>query len=146
MHKKCGNYMEPHKFTKIKITNAEDFNVLSLILQDSIYSLSMGSFHADKKNCLRMIFNRFCWENSSLYTRVHTAIYIHDVKNIYVNDSINDDNKHQMLNLLTSYVTGENEIIFVFSENKKIKIEVSELLVYVKDLHEPWPINVMPLH
>lgn len=138
--------MKTHEFTKIKITNHNDFNLLSMLLQDSIYSLYMGSFHADKRNCLRMIFNRFCWENSSSYTRTHTAVYIHDVKNVYVNNQINDDNRHQLLNLLTCYVTDKNEIIFIFSDNKNIKIDVSEILVYVKDIHEPWPTHTIPSH
>ena len=115
--------MSDHERLKLKATSDSDMDILSTMLQDSIYKFNMCSYHEDYQKCFRMIFNRFCWENDDKeQTRAHIGLYIHNVENIFVNKEILNDSKIQYLNLLMCYCTDENNIYFVFSESKKIKI------------------------
>lgn len=139
--------MIDHEQLKLKATNKADIDVLSAMLQDSIYKFNMCSYHDEHQKCFRMIFNRFCWENADReQSRTHIGLYIHNVESIFVNHEISNNSKIQYLNLLMCYCTDENDIYFIFSENKKIRIHVGEILVYAKDLHTPWPTHNIPSH
>ena len=152
--------MESQKFF-LKAHNEEGCDVISSLLQDSIFHISSHSFHDDKK-CLRLMLNRFCWELLSeedhrnaekgvpdrpgrQYYRVHSGLYIHDVQSVTVNDNFKDIAQERYLNLLTMHAAG-NEINLQFSGHKNVCLKVNSLNIYLNDLHDRYPSPVRSLH
>ena len=135
---------------KLKATNHEQVDVISALLQDAIFHINMCSFDEDNEKCLRLLFNRFCWEcedeDTLVHYRVHTVIYIHHVEAIYANKQIKEHSRGDFLSLLGMHSTNENEIILLFSGNRQVKIEVSEILLYMQDINNPWPTYTTPHH
>ena len=132
----------------IKAETIEECDVISALVQDSIFHMTYHSFHEDKK-CLRLMINRFCWElekdfeQHQCYFRVHSGLYIHGVESITVNGNFKRSNGY--LNLLAMHAS-EHEINLLFSEHKHICVNISELRVYLKDLHDVYPTLVKPCH
>lgn len=135
---------------KLKATHHEQIDVISALLQDAIFHINMCSFDEDNKNCLRLLFNRFCWEcedgDNLLHYRIHTTLYIHDVKAIYANQQMKKHTTKNFLNLLGIHSTNDRELIFLFSENKQVKVEVDDILVYMQDINNPWTTYTTPRH
>ncbi|MDR1983108.1 MAG: DUF2948 family protein [Holosporaceae bacterium] len=131
----------------IKAISLEECDTISSLVQDSILHISFHSFHEEKK-CLRLMLNRFCWESvdcfdkEKCYYRVHSGLYIHNINSIMVNNNIRE---HKYLNMLTFH-SSKNEINLIFSGNKHMCINVSDTLIYLKDLHEKHPTPTLPVH
>jgi hypothetical protein len=131
----------------IKAKNFNECDAVSSLVQDSLLHISFHSFHEEKK-CLRFMLNRFCWESvdffeeEECYHRVHSGLYIHNINSITINDNMRKDS---YLNLL-AFHSSENEINLIFSENKHMCIGISNVLVYLKDLHEKYPTISLPIH
>jgi hypothetical protein len=131
----------------IKAEDFADCDIISSLLQDSIFHVSFHSFHKEKK-CLRLLLNRFCWEaadpfnEDQCYYRVHSGLYIGHVESVAANDDLKKD---RYLNLLALH-SSNGEINLVFSENKSILIGVSNILIYLKDLHDKYPTMSIPEH
>ncbi|MDR0678525.1 MAG: DUF2948 family protein [Holosporaceae bacterium] len=136
-----------HEKLLIKAVNFEECDIISSLVQDSILHISFHSFHEDQK-CLRLMLNRFCWEftnsfdEKKCYYRVHSGLYIHNVNSIMVNNNIRE---HSYLNMLTLH-SSKNEINLVFSGNKHMRVNIGNILVYLKDLHEKHPTLSLPVH
>lgn len=133
----------------LKARSEEDCDVISALLQDSIFKVSGCHYLADQK-CFRIIFNRFCWEHShkfdeeQCYHRVHSGLYIHNVKTVHVNDNF-QKKPHHYYNLLAMHA-NKNEINLIFSDHRHIYIKVDGILVYLKDLHDKYPTLSKPKH
>ncbi len=133
----------------LKAQSEEDCDIISALLQDSIFKIS-GCDYIENQKCFRIIFNRFCWEHlhefeeEQCYYRVHSGLYIHNIKTIHVNDNFQKE-PHHYYNLLAIHANGD-EINLIFSDHRHIYIKVSELLVYLKDLHESYPTLSKPQH
>lgn len=135
---------------KLKATNHEQVDVMSALLQDAIFHINMCSFDENEEKCLRLLFNRFCWEcedeDNLVHYRIHTAIYIHNVKAVYANNHIKEHKRKHFLNLLGIHSTNDNEIILLFSDNKQVKVEVDKILIYMQDINNPWITYTTPRH
>lgn len=133
----------------LKAQSEEDCDVVSALLQDSISKISGCSYIEDMK-CFRILLNRFCWEHShkfeeeQCYHRVHSGLYIHNIKTIHVNDNFRKKT-HHFYNLLAMHANG-NEINLIFSDHRHIYITVDGILVYLKDLHDHFPTLSRPEH
>ncbi|MDR0753468.1 MAG: DUF2948 family protein [Holosporaceae bacterium] len=131
----------------LKVEDFEGCDLISSLLQDSIFHISLHFFH-EKKKRFHLMLNRFCWEHAGrfdknqCYYRVHSGLYIHHVDSIFAHGSIE---KEQYLNLLTFH-SSRNEINMVFSGSRHICINISNILVYLKDLHDMYPTMAMPMH
>jgi hypothetical protein len=131
----------------IKAENFAECDLISSLLQDSIFHLSFHSFHEELK-CLRLMLNRFCWESvnsfdgDQSYYRVHSGLYIHNVESITANDNLKKD---RYLNLL-AFHSSNGEINLIFSEDRHIRVGVNNILIYLKDLHDKYPTTLLPKH
>ncbi|MDR1334046.1 MAG: DUF2948 family protein [Holosporaceae bacterium] len=131
----------------IKVEDFEGADLVSSLVQDSIFHISLHSFEKKEKT-LSLMLNRFCWESVPLfeeekcYYRVHSGLYIHHVESINIKSNIKDD---QYLNLLAFHLS-EKEINLIFSDDKHICINVSGILIYLKDLHDKYPTLSLPGH
>lgn len=133
----------------LKATDSFECDILSSLLQDSIFHISFHSFDKEK-SCFIMMVHRFCWEHENLNNehsdfRVHSGLYIHHVKDVKFNGSIVRNKEDKFLNLLTMHAS-DNEINFIFSENKHILVEVEKISIYLKDLHDKTPTITRPQH
>ncbi|MDR1375439.1 MAG: DUF2948 family protein [Holosporaceae bacterium] len=133
----------------LKADNIESCDLLSSLLQDSIFHISGHSFSGPRGR-LRLLLNRFCWESfndfheNQCYFRVHSGLYIQNIDSIIVND--NFKNGHEAyLNLLALHAS-EKEINLIFSNHKHVCINVSGLLMHLKDLHDRYPTPSCPIH
>lgn len=133
----------------IKAQDEQDCDVISALLQDSIFEIS-GCKYLDKEKCLRLILNRFCWEHShrfddeQCYHRVHAGLYIHNVKGVKTNNLF-ESGTIPYLNLLAVHAS-KDEINLLFSDKKHMYIEVDNILIYLKDLHTKYPTSAKPTH
>jgi hypothetical protein len=131
----------------IKVENFEGGDLISSLIQDSIFHISLHSFGKKEKN-FSLMLNRFCWESVPLfeeekcYYRVHSGLYIHHVESVVVHGDMEND---QYLNLLAFHLS-EKEINLIFSNNKHICIGISEILIYLKDLPDKYPTLSLPEH
>lgn len=131
----------------LKATSVEECDVISSLAQDSIFHFQYHFF--DEQSCgFHLMLNRFCWEHdkdgNDCYYRVHSGLYIHNVTAVRVNQAFKN-NRHKYLSLLTVH-TSPHEINLLFADNKHVCVEVSEILVYLKDLHDKYPTMVKPSH
>ncbi|MDR1334550.1 MAG: DUF2948 family protein [Holosporaceae bacterium] len=138
-----------HGIMAIKADNIESCDLISSLLQDSIFHISYHSFNENKK-CLRLLLNRFCWESvgnfteTQCYFRVHSGLYVQHIDSIIVNDNFKSSGD-VYLNLLTLH-TSKKEINLIFSDNKHVCINVNGLLIHLKDLHDKYPTPSCPVH
>lgn len=136
----------------LKASDVESCDVISSLLQDSIIHISSLSFHEDRK-CLRLMVNRFCWElldeskkrKDHHYFRVHSGLYIHNIKNISISDNFKKILHDRYLNLLAMHY-ADDEISILFSGHKNAYIKIDDVCIYLKDLHEKYPTPSMPNH
>lgn len=146
--------MECSRF-RLKACDEAGCDVISSLLQDSIFHITSHSFHEDRQ-CLRLILNRFCWELTKAEEigvdyrdaggyRVHSGLYVYNVRNVTVNDNFKDITRERYLNLLAMHANG-GEINLLFSGHKNICLAVSDLRVYLKDLHERYPTPTRSFH
>ncbi|MDR2067883.1 MAG: DUF2948 family protein [Holosporaceae bacterium] len=133
----------------IKADSIDGCDLISSLLQDSIFHISHHSFNENKK-CLRLMLNRFCWESigdfaeTQCYFRVHSGLYIQNIDSISVNDNFrNGDDAY--LSLLTLHAS-EKEINLIFSDHKHVCININGLLIHLKDLHDKYPTPSCPVH
>jgi hypothetical protein len=133
----------------LKADSIEGCDLISSLLQDSIFHISCHSFDENKK-CLRLMLNRFCWESlggfseTQCYFRVHSGLYVQNIDSIVVNDNFRSGGA-AYLNLLTLQVS-EKEINLIFSDNKHVCVNVNSLLIHLKDLHDKYPTPSCPIH
>jgi hypothetical protein len=130
----------------VKANNVDDCDVLSSLLQDSIFHISTPSFH-EKKGCLRLLLNRFCWETKEedVFFRVHSGLYIHHVTAVTVNDNFKKIRQEQYLDLLAMHISSE-EVNILFSGDKIMCAKISDTCIHLKDLSDRYPTMVCPGH
>jgi hypothetical protein len=138
----------------LKATDIENCDIISSLLQDSIFHVSALSFHENRK-CLRLVINRFCWElikdnletgaKRKHYFRVHSGLYIHNIQSITINDNFKKIKEEKYINLLAMHAS-EKEINLLFSGHKTACIKIEDICVYLKDLHDKYPTPALPEH
>lgn len=134
---------------QLKATTLEECDVISTLVQDSIFHFQLHMLD-NKTNCFHMLINRFCWEDvenfdkEQCYFRVHSGLYVHNVKTVIVNENLRN-NRHKYLSLLAVHVSQE-EVNILFADNKHICIKINSILMYLQDLHDKYPTMVKPNH
>jgi hypothetical protein len=149
-----GCYDMNYEKLYIKAQNYENCDIISSLLQDSIFHIHSPSFH-ENNGCLRLLLNRFCWElteestlensNDETFFRVHSGLYIDNVNSIVINDNFKKIKQDKYLNLLTMHVSS-SEINILFSEHRSMCIKINGICVYLKDLHDRYPTSIQPKH
>lgn len=143
----------------LKATSLDECDLISALLQDSIYHLSHSDFHEEAR-CFYIMLNRFCWElctekaggsdvnfsdGNECYYRALCGLYIHNVESVHINGNFSVKEDHPYCNLLSMHAS-ENEMNLLFSGNKHICLHVSGICVFLKDLHEEHPTLHRPNH
>jgi len=123
-------------------------------LQDSLVS-NADIYFERKEKTFAFIANRFCWERVSSknsdfsYYRVLSGVNIQNVNSVKQKNLIQKKNNETALfyNLLTiEYDSAFNEITLVFSQEISVKLNISQLNIFIRDLDEPYPTQQIPDH
>ena len=83
------------------------------------------------------------------YFRVLSGINVQNVISVKQKNLIQKKNNEAALfyNLLTiEYDIVSNEITLVFSQGISVKLKISQLNIFIRDLNEPYPTQQIPEH
>ena len=138
----------------LRCKNEQDLKVFSSLLQDALIN-SMDFHFFKKEKTFLFVANRFCWENvftksmEKIFKRVLCGVNIQNVISVKHKNLLfkNDNQTALFYNLLTVEYYGEkNEITLVFSQNASLKLKVSKLDIFFKDIQESYPTKKVPDH
>ena len=142
------------KVLSLRCAREQDIKVISSLLQDSLVSNADIYFESTEKT-FALIANRFCWERvssknfGSSYYRVLSGVNIQNVISVKQKNLIQKKNNETALfyNLLTiEYDSVSNEITLIFSQGISVKLNISQLNIFIRDLNEPYPTQQIPDH
>jgi len=142
------------KVLSLRCEKDQDIKVISSLLQDSLVS-NADIYFERKEKTFAFIANRFCWERVSSknsdfsYYRVLSGVNIQNVNSVKQKNLIQKKNNETALfyNLLTiEYDSAFNEITLVFSQEISVKLNISQLNIFIRDLDEPYPTQQIPDH
>ena len=142
------------KVVSLRCEKDQDIKVISSLLQDSLVS-NADIYFERKDKTFAFIANRFCWERVSSknsdfsYYRVLSGVNIQNVISVKQKNLIQKKNNETALfyNLLTiEYDSVPNEITLVFSQEISVKLNISKLNIFIRDLNEPYPTQQIPDH
>ena len=142
------------KVVSLRCEKDQDIKVISSLLQDSLVS-NADIYFERKDKTFAFIANRFCWERVSSknsdfsYYRVLSGVNIQNVNSVKQKNLIQKKNNETALfyNLLTiEYDCVPNEITLVFSQEISVKLNISQLNIFIRDLDEPYPTQQIPDH
>ena len=142
------------KVLSLRCEKDQDIKVISSLLQDSLVSNADIYFERTQKT-FAFIANRFCWERVSSknsdfsYYRVLSGVNIQNVISVKQKNLIQKKNNETTLfyNLLTiEYDSVSNEITLIFSQGIIVKLNISKLNLFIRDLNEPYPTQQIPEH
>ncbi len=142
------------KVLSLRCEKDQDIKVISSLLQDSLVSNADIYFERTQKT-FAFIANRFCWERVSRkktdfsYYRVLSGVNIQNVISVKQKNLIQKKNNETALfyNLLTiEYDSVSNEITLIFSQGISVKLSISKLNIFIRDLNEPYPTQQIPEH
>ena len=142
------------KVLSLRCEKDQDIKVISSLLQDSLVSNADIYFERTQKT-FAFIANRFCWERVSSknsdfsYYRVLSGVNIQNVISVKQKNLIQKKNNETALfyNLLTiEYDSVSNEITLIFSQGISVKLNITKLNFFIRDLNEPYPTQQIPEH
>ena len=138
----------------LRCKNEQDLKIISSLFQDALIN-NMDFNFSKKERSFLFVANRFCWENiftkskGKAFKRVLCGVNIQNVILVKHKNLIfkNDEQTALFYNLLTIEYHGQKkEITLVFSQNVCVKLKVSELDIFFKDMEEPYPTQNIPDH
>lgn len=125
----------------------EQLSAIATILQDALVPPGDISFLEDEHSFV-MALNRFRWEvtvqKDAPYERILAGLRFDTVKRVQFR-GIDRRKTGTFLSLLT-IVYNDNQVVLHFGGESAIRLEVERLLCTVKDLSEPWPTYLKPVH
>lgn len=130
---------------KLKAKDADDLQVISAVLQDSIVPVCDITFNQSDKNFV-MVTQRLCREdkNASPMERICCAFNLRGVESVQT-QGINLQQQSRMLDLLAVMFEGKT-LTLVFAGDAKIRLQLGDFSLFVEDFGEPWPAQCNPCH
>ena len=130
----------------LQVRTSDEIKILSALLQDALIAGTDMVFEKSDGTFI-LVANRFCWElqNEPQQMRCMCGIKFGDVRHVRMRGLTAE--KTQFYNLLAiEYEEGEEHVVLVFSGGGGIQLEISNVLVVVKDLAAPHPSFARPDH
>jgi hypothetical protein len=133
---------------KLRAEDEEDLAVVSTILQDALVPVGEMAYLPDEKRFV-LVANRFKWEapplsGGKLYERSHIGIAFDDVEGVKIRGFDRGDQDRILHVLAVRAVPGA--VVFDFSGNGSMRLEVGRILCHLEDIGEPWPTRWRPRH
>ena len=131
---------------KLHAQSSDDIEMLSALLQDALIAGADMVF--DKaENTFMLVANRYCWElqDAGQQMRCMCGVKFGTIGAVRTRGMTAD--KTQFYNLLAiEYDKAAQHIMLVFSGGVVIQLEVSSIMIIVRDLAEPHPSFARPDH
>lgn len=131
---------------KLHAQSSDDIEMLSALLQDALIAGADMVF--DKaENTFMLVANRYCWElqDAGQQMRCMCGVKFGTIGAVRTRGMTAD--KTQFYNLLAiEYDKAAQHIMLVFSGGVGIQLEVSRIMIIVRDLAEPHPSFARPDH
>jgi hypothetical protein len=131
---------------KLHAQSSDDIEMLSALLQDALIAGADMVF--DKaENTFILVANRYCWElqDAGQQMRCMCGVKFGTIGAVRTRGMTAD--KTQFYNLLAiEYDKAAQHIMLVFSGGVGIQLEVSSIMIIVRDLAEPHPSFARPDH
>ena len=131
---------------KLHAQSSDDIEMLSALLQDALIAGADMVF--DKaENTFMLVANRYCWElqDAGQQMRCMCGVKFGTIGAVRTRGMTAD--KTQFYNLLAiEYDKAAQHIMLVFSGGVGIQLEVSSIMIVVRDLAEPHPSFARPDH
>ena len=131
---------------KLHAQSSDDIEMLSALLQDALIAGADMVF--DKaENTFMLVANRYCWElqDTGQQMRCMCGVKFGTIGAVRTRGMTAD--KTQFYNLLAiEYDKAAQHIMLVFSGGVGIQLEVSRIMIIVRDLAEPHPSFARPDH
>ena len=128
--------------------SAEDMQIISAYLQDSVAQLGDMAHLADEKRFI-VLFNRFCWEREGAPMRVRSALQLANVTAIR-QKKLNLRRHDGVVALLAidfePLMLPEGEIGLQFAGGGEIRLAVEACEAILEDITEPWFASSRPRH
>lgn len=153
---------------KLRGRDVEDMDIIASCLQDALVPLRDIRWLKREKR-LVLVVNRFMWERSSpdavalpaveadegdasfedaearpTHWRSNATLIFDKVRRVQAY-RIDLNQRDQFLNLLT-IASEPKRITLIFSDDARLRIEVSEVRCHLSDVGEPWPSWSVPRH
>ena len=163
----------PLRPLKLRARDVADMDVIASCVQDALVPLrDVCWVKRDKR--LILVLNRFMWENAQpatlaggsplspdaqaaeadasfadaearpVHWRSNATLVFDKVKRVQA-FRIDPKQRDQFLNLLT-IASEPKRITLIFSDDARLRIEVSEIRCHLSDVGEPWPSWSVPSH
>lgn len=133
--------MDSYHKLSLMTKSENDLHYVSALIQDAI--IHKSGIHYDK-NDLIIFMNRFAWDHfmDDRKLRIHSVMIIKNVTNI---EYVNFD-KRDFLNILSLVYDYKGLLCLIFSDNKKVKINVKNIDIRLSDVDEHWDTENVPDH
>ncbi len=130
---------------KLRAKDAEDIEIISAVLQDSIVPICDIAFEKDESAFVAVVqrFRREAKEGE--YERVCCALTVKGVTGVHTHN-IDQRDPDKILDLLAIILEPAKCLNFVFAGDARIRLDLSDWTVLVEDFGEPWPTKCQPCH
>ena len=131
---------------KLRAKDAEDIQVISAVLQDSIVPVCDITFEPDAGTFI-VVTQRLRREGgeAETYDRICCALTINGVKNVHTH-GIDQHNSEKILDLLAIILEPSQVLTLVFAGDVRIRLSLETWGGTVEDFGEPWPALCHPHH
>ena len=128
---------------RLKAKDAEDVQVISAMLQDSIVPVCDMIWRPEDKNFV-MVTQRLCREakDQRNLERVCCAVNLRGAKSVQTH-GIDLNDRKRMLDLLMMIIEGP-ALHFIFADNVEIRVQLNNWSMIIEDFGEAWPASCSP--
>lgn len=137
---------------KLKALDAEDLQVISAALQDSLVAVRDIAWMAAEKR-FALVANRFRWEaapdDNGAWSRCHSILGFADIGAVrHAEMPLSEpDRILGLLAIESEAAEGGGVIVRLrFADGRMIRLEAPRLLCHLEDVGEPWPTRFRPDH
>jgi hypothetical protein len=133
---------------KLRAEDEEDLAVVSTILQDALVPIGEMAYLPEEKRFV-LVANRFKWEaepleGGKLFERTLVGIAFDEVESVKIRGFDRADHDRILQVLAVNALPGA--VVFEFSGNDSMRLEVGRILCHLEDIGEPWPTSWRPRH
>lgn len=137
--------MKPGKLLKLRAEDAEDVQVMSAVLQDSIVPVCDMTYRPQSKSFV-MVAQRLCREaEGAKPERICSALTISGVTNVQMR-GFDQQQPDLLLDLLAVILDPARQLTLIFAGNARIRLDLAGWKAALEDFGEPWPALCSPCH
>ena len=133
---------------KLKALDAEDLQVISAALQDSLVAVRDIAWMPQEKQ-FALVANRFRWEaapdGNGAWSRCHSILGFAEVSAVRHADMPLGE-PDRMLELLAVAQENDRSVTLRFAAGRAIRLEIGRLACHLGDVGEPWATPWKPAH